>query len=124
MIGAELIARAIKRQGVQTVFGLPGHLEVLFGVLLDHDIRLIHMRHESAVVMAADGYARARRHIGVACVTAGPGLANAIGGIASAYEACTPLLIFSGRNAVILDETASLQTTQRNRLPSFDSRAY
>ncbi len=109
MIGAELIARAIKRQGIRTVFGLPGHLEVLFGALLHHDIRLIHMRHEAAVVMAADGYARVRRHIGVACVTAGPGLANAIGGIASAYEACTPVLIFSGRNAVMLDETASLQ---------------
>jgi len=109
MIGAELMARAIKRQSVGTMFGLPGHLEILFGALLDHDIRLIHMRHEAAVVMAADGYARASRNVGVACVTAGPGLANAVGGIMSAHAACTPVLVIAGRNPIILDETASLQ---------------
>jgi len=109
MIGAELMAKAIKRQDVGTVFGLPGHFETFFVELLDHDIRLIHMRHEAAVVMAADGYARARRHVGVACVTAGPGLANAVGGIVSAFEACTPLLVLAGRNPIHLDQTASLQ---------------
>ena len=79
MIGAELMARAIERQGVGTVFGLPGHLESFFGALQAREIRLIHMRHEAAVVTAADGYARMRRGIGVPCVTAGPGLANATG---------------------------------------------
>jgi thiamine pyrophosphate-dependent acetolactate synthase large subunit-like protein len=48
MRGAELLAKAIKRQDVGTVFGLPGHLEIFFDTLLDHDIRLIHMRHEAA----------------------------------------------------------------------------
>lgn len=116
MIGAQLMAKAIKRQEVRTVFGLPGHLEIFFGALLDEDIRLIHMRHEAAVVMAADGYARARRTIGIACVTAGPGLANALGGIMSAHAACTPLLVIAGRNSTKLDETASLQDMDHVRV--------
>ena len=85
MFGSELMAAAVERQGVKTVFGLPGHLEGFFGALHQRGMRLINMRHEAAVVNAADGYARTRRGIGVACVTAGPGLANAIGGIATAY---------------------------------------
>ncbi|TAK88603.1 MAG: thiamine pyrophosphate-binding protein [Betaproteobacteria bacterium] len=115
MIGAELMARAIERQGVRTVFGLPGHLESFFGALQDRNLRLIHMRHESAVVLAADGYARARRGIGVACVTAGPGLANALGGLAAVYEACVPLLLICGRNPAYLAETAALQELDHPR---------
>lgn len=109
MIGAELMVKALERQGVRTVFGLPGHLESFFGALADSDIRLINMRHEAAVVMAADGYARIRRGIGVACVTAGPGLANALGGLASAFYACSPVLVLTGRNPFVMDDTAALQ---------------
>ncbi|MDE3076295.1 MAG: thiamine pyrophosphate-binding protein, partial [Chloroflexota bacterium] len=115
MIGAELMARAIQRQGVRTVFGLPGHLEILFGALDERGIRLIHQRHESAVVLSADGYARVRGDIGVACVTAGPGLANALGGLATAYEACTPLLLICGRNEFSLLDVASLQEMDHPR---------
>ena len=64
---------------------------------------------DEAVVMAADGYARIRRGIGVACVTAGPGLANALGGLASAFDACSPVLVLSGRNPFVMDDTAALQ---------------
>ena len=109
MFGAELMARAVERQGVKTVFGLPGHLEAFFGALQERNIRLIHQRHESAVVLSADGCARVRRSIGVACVTAGPGLANALGGLASAYMACTPLLVFCGRNEFRVAEIGALQ---------------
>jgi acetolactate synthase-1/2/3 large subunit len=115
MIGAELIVKALERQGVGTVFGLPGHLECLFGALGQSDIRLINMRHEAAVVMAADGYARIRRGIGVACVTAGPGLANALGGLASAFDACSPVLVLSGRNPFVMDDTAALQEMDHTR---------
>jgi acetolactate synthase-1/2/3 large subunit len=115
MIGAELMARAVERQGVRTVFGLPGHLESFFGALQERGMRLIHMRHESAVVIAADGYARARRGVGVACVTAGPGLANALGGLAAAYEACVPVLVFCGRNPLHLADTAALQEMDHPR---------
>ncbi len=115
MIGAQLMAQAIERQGVKTVFGLPGHLEIFFSALADRGIRLIHQRHEAAVVLSADGYARARGGIGVACVTAGPGLANAIGGLATAYEACTPLVLICGRNEFSLAEIGALQEMDHPR---------
>lgn len=115
MIGAELMAQAIERQGVKTVFGLPGHLEPFFGALLDRHMRLIHMRHEAAVVTAADGYARMRRNIGVACVTAGPGLANALGGLATAFHACTPVLLFSGRNPFSVMDSGAIQEMDHPR---------
>ena len=109
MFGSELMAAAVDRQGVKTVFGLPGHLESFFGALQERDMRLINMRHEAAVVTAADGYARAKRGIGVACVTAGPGLANAIGGLATAYDAGVPVLLFCGRNPFDLLDTGPHQ---------------
>ncbi|MAF49890.1 MAG: thiamine pyrophosphate-binding protein [Rhodospirillales bacterium] len=109
MIAAELMARAVERQGARTVFGLPGHLESFFGALQALGMRLIHMRHEAAVVTAADGYARTKRGIGVACVTAGPGLANAIGGLATAWDAGAPVLLFCGRNPLDLLDAAPHQ---------------
>lgn len=116
MIGADLLALAIKRQGVETVFSLPGHLESFYGALEVHEFRLIHMRHEAAVIMAADGYARTRKGIGVACVTAGPGLANALGGLASAYDACTPLLVITGCNPMAMADSAALQDMDHTRV--------
>ncbi len=116
MNGAQLLAKTIERQGVRTVFAIPGHMEYFFGAVKELDMRLINMRHEAAVVMAADGYARTQRGIGVACVTAGPGLANAVGGLASAYDACTPLLLITGRNPHTLDETNALQSLNHPRL--------
>lgn len=116
MDGSQLMAKAIEHQGVRTVFALPGHMEYFFGALQDLGMRLIHMRHEAAVVLAADGYARTRRGIGVACVTAGPGLANAAGGLVTAYEACTPLLLITGRNPLLLNDTNALQNLDHPRL--------
>ncbi|MEZ5709290.1 MAG: thiamine pyrophosphate-binding protein [Blastomonas sp.] len=109
MLGADLIAKAIARQGVKTVFGLPGHLESVFGALERENIRLIHMRHESPCVLSADAYAQVKRALGVAIVTAGPGLANAVGGIASANDNCSPVLIISGRNPVRMLDARPMQ---------------
>jgi acetolactate synthase-1/2/3 large subunit len=116
MIGADLMAKAVERQGVRTVFGLPGHLESFFGALERRSMRLIHMRHEAPVVMAADAYAQTRRSLGVACVTSGPGLANAVGGIASAFEACSPVLIFAGRNPLRMLDCRPQQELDHVRL--------
>jgi len=116
MLGADLMARAVERQGVRTVFGLPGHLESFFGALERRGIRLIHMRHESPVVIAADAYAQTRRSLGVACVTSGPGLANAVGGIASAYDAGSPVLIFAGRNPIRMLDARPQQELDHVRL--------
>lgn len=116
MIGADLMARAVERQGVRTVFGLPGHLESFFGALVRRDMRLIHMRHESAVVLAADAYAQTRRGLGVACVTSGPGLANAVGGLASSFDAGSPVLIFAGRNPIRMLDARPQQELDHTRL--------
>jgi acetolactate synthase I/II/III large subunit len=116
MIGADLMALAVERYGVRTVFGLPGHLEAFFGALDRRGMRLIHMRHESPVITAADAYAYTRRTLGVACVTAGPGLANAIGGIASAYHACSPVLIFAGRNPTAFQDARPQQELDQVRM--------
>ena len=116
MLGADLMAQAVERQGVRTVFGLPGHLESFFGALDRRGMRLVHMRHESAVVLAADGYAQTRRTLGVACVTSGPGLANAVGGIASSFDAGTPVLIFAGRNPFAMLDARPQQELDHVRL--------
>lgn len=116
MLGADLMAAAVERHGVRTVFGLPGHLESFFGALDRRGMRLIHMRHESAVVLAADGYAQTRRSLGVACVTSGPGLANAVGGLASAYDAGTPVLVFAGRNPFAMLDARPQQELDHVRL--------
>jgi acetolactate synthase-1/2/3 large subunit len=109
MNGAQLLAKAIERQGVKTVFGLAGHLDFFFGALQDIGIRLIDHRHEAAVVLAADGYARVSRKLSVAVVTAGPGLANAFAGITTAYETCTPMLVICGRNTLRTLDIGSYQ---------------
>ena len=116
MIGADFMAHAVERQGVRTVFGLPGHLEAFFGAVDRRGMRLIHMRHESPVVIAADAYAQTRRTLGVACVTSGPGLANAVGGIASAYDAGSPVLIFAGRNPLAMLDARPQQELDHSRL--------
>ncbi len=116
MLGADLMAQAVERQGVRTVFGLPGHLESFFGAVDRRGMRLIHMRHESPVVLAADAYAQTRRSLGVACVTSGPGLANAVGGIASAFDAGSPVLIFAGRNPFAMLDARPQQELDHVRL--------
>lgn len=116
MLGADLMAQAVERQGVRTVFGLPGHLESFFGAVDRRGMRLINMRHESAVVLAADAYAQMRRSLGVACVTSGPGLANAVGGLASAYDAGTPVLVFAGRNPFAMLDARPQQELDHVRL--------
>jgi len=116
MLGADLIAKAIVRQGVKTVFGLPGHLESVFGAFQREGVRLIHMRHESPCVLAADAYAQLRRGLGVAIVTAGPGLANAVGGIASAFDNSSPVLIIAGRNPTRMLDARPMQELDHVRL--------
>lgn len=95
--GGEIVVRSLVGLGVRTVFGLTGgHIHPILDSLLDHDIRLIDMRHEAALVHAADAYARVSGGVGVALVTAGPGVANAVAGLATAFEACSPVVVIAG----------------------------
>lgn len=102
--GGEMVARALKHEGVHQVFALSGgHLDPIFQACVDHDIRIIDVRHEAAATHAADGYARATGKPGVAIVTAGPGVTNALTGVANAFMDAVPLICIGGR-APIRDE--------------------
>ncbi len=97
--GSELIIKALKREGVDTVFGYPGGAVIpIFDVLFDErSIRVILTRHEQAAVHAADGYARSTGRPGVCIVTSGPGATNTATGIATANFDSVPLVCISGQ---------------------------
>ena len=95
---AGAIARFIASQGVKRVYTLPGsHVKAICGELARAGIHIVSTRHECAAVHMAHAEADLTGRIGVAIVTTGPGLTNAITGIASAYLARTPLLVLSAR---------------------------
>ncbi|PIE45247.1 MAG: acetolactate synthase, large subunit, biosynthetic type [Gammaproteobacteria bacterium] len=99
MMGAEMVVRALQEEGVEYVFGYPGGAVLhLYDALFKQDkIEHILVRHEQAAAHAADGYARATGKPGVVFVTSGPGLTNAVTGIATAYMDSIPMVVFSGQ---------------------------
>jgi acetolactate synthase-1/2/3 large subunit len=97
--GGDMIARALKDEGVEFIFGYPGGsvLHVYDALFKSSDIPHILVRHEQAATHAADGYTRATGKTGVVLVTSGPGATNAITGIATAYMDSIPMVVFSGQ---------------------------
>ena len=98
MIGAEILVKALHAEGVEYVWGYPGG-SVLFiydEIFKQDKFEHILVRHEQAAVHAADGYARATGNVGVALVTSGPGVTNAVTGIATAYMDSIPMVIITG----------------------------
>lgn len=96
-LGGELIARALKAQGVNALYTLcGGHILPIYEGCLNNDIRVIDFRHEQAAAHAADAHARLTRNIGVAAVTAGPGVTDAVTGVANAYQARSPMILLGG----------------------------
>ncbi|HEY5580947.1 MAG TPA: thiamine pyrophosphate-binding protein, partial [Rhodoferax sp.] len=85
--GAEILIKALQAEGVKYVWGYPGGAVLhIYDALYKQDtIQHILVRHEQAAVHAADGFARATGEVGVALVTSGPGVTNAVTGIATAY---------------------------------------
>ena len=80
--GGQLAVKAMKLEGVECIFALSGgHVDPLFQACIDEKVRLIDVRHEQAAAFMADGWARVTGKPGVAVVTAGPGVTNAITGI-------------------------------------------
>ena len=97
--GGRLVARALKREGVETIFTLcGGHIMNVYDACLDEGIRVVDVRHEQAAVMAADGMARVTRAPGFAAVTAGPGVMNGVTGIANARAADSPVVVLGGQS--------------------------
>jgi acetolactate synthase-1/2/3 large subunit len=98
IIGAEMLVQALHKEGVEFVWGYPGG-SVLFiydEIFKQDKFEHILVRHEQAAIHAADGYARATGKVGVALVTSGPGVTNAVTGIATAYTDSIPMVIISG----------------------------
>ena len=99
LTGAEILIRCLQEERVEHVFGYPGGA-VLFiydALFQQEKVKHVLVRHEQAAVHAADGYARSSDKLGVALVTSGPGLTNAVTGIATAYMDSTPMVIISGQ---------------------------
>jgi acetolactate synthase-1/2/3 large subunit len=93
MPGAKMVVEALKREGVEAVFGYPGGtIMPFFDFLHREDIRMILARHEQGAVHAADGYARASGKVGVCVATSGPGATNLVTGIATANMDSIPLV--------------------------------
>jgi acetolactate synthase-1/2/3 large subunit len=97
--GAEIVMRCLKAEGVEFVFGYPGGavLHIYDAFFRQKDVKHILVRHEQGAVHAADGYARATGRCGVALVTSGPGVTNAVTGIATAYMDSIPMVVLTGQ---------------------------
>ena len=108
--GGHLVAKALKAEGVDTIFTLcGGHIIDIYDGCLDEDIRIIDVRHEQTAAHAADGYARQTGKLGCVVTTAGPGCTNAITGIATAFRSESPVLHIGGQSSLAQHKMGSLQ---------------
>lgn len=102
MTGGQALVASLMRQGIDTIFGLPGvQLDGAFDALYDAqeggDIRVVHPRHEQTTAYMADGYARTTGRIGTCLVVPGPGLLNATAALSTAYACNSPVLCVTGQ---------------------------
>ena len=97
--GAEIVVRCLAEEGVEFVFGYPGGavLNIYDEIFKQNKFKHVLVRHEQAAVHAADAYARATGRVGVALVTSGPGVTNAVTGIATAYMDSIPIVVVTGQ---------------------------
>ncbi|UCH16521.1 MAG: acetolactate synthase 3 catalytic subunit [Burkholderiales bacterium] len=97
--GSEILVRCLQAEGVKYLWGYPGGAVLyIYDALYKQDtIAHVLVRHEQAAVHAADGYSRATGEVGVALVTSGPGVTNAVTGIATAYMDSIPMVIITGQ---------------------------
>ncbi|MGN6730698.1 MAG: thiamine pyrophosphate-binding protein, partial [Candidatus Binatia bacterium] len=99
LTGAEIFCESLRREGVKTIFGLPGGVVLkIFDVLCQQkDLDLVLTRHEQGAAHMAEGYAKATGRAGVVLVTSGPGMTNIVTGLADAYMDSVPLVAFTGQ---------------------------
>jgi acetolactate synthase-1/2/3 large subunit len=97
--GAEILVRCLAEEGVEHVFGYPGGavLYIYDAIFNQNKFQHILVRHEQAAIHAADAYSRSSQKVGVAIVTSGPGVTNAVTGLATAYMDSIPMVIISGQ---------------------------
>src|SRR3989442_8952631 len=99
LTGAEIVIRCLQEEGVEYVFGYPGGAVLyIYDELFKQDkVKHVLVRHEQGGVHAADGYSRSSHKVGVALVTSGPGVTNAVTGIATAYMDSIPMVVVTGQ---------------------------
>ena len=108
--GGHLVARALKNEGVDTIFTLcGGHIIDIYDGCLDEGIAIVDVRHEQTAAHAADGYARQTGKLGCVVTTAGPGCTNAMTGVATAFRSESPILHIGGQSALSQHKMGSLQ---------------
>jgi acetolactate synthase-1/2/3 large subunit len=117
LTGGRLIARMLRKEGVGTVFTLSGlHVAPIYAGCVDEGVRLVDTRHEQAATHAADAWARLTRGVGVAVVTAGPGVTGAVTGVANAWAANVPLVLLGGAAPTFNQGRGSLQEMPQTQL--------
>lgn len=99
MNGADILVRSLAEEGVEHVFGYPGGavLYIYDAIYKQDKFQHILVRHEQAAIHAADAYSRSSKRVGVAVVTSGPGVTNAVTGLATAYMDSIPMVVISGQ---------------------------
>ena len=114
LTGGQLVARTLREAGVGHVFTLcGGHILPIYDGCLTEGVAIIDVRHEQAAAHAGDAYARLTRGIGVAVVVPGPGVTDAVTGVANAYAARSPLLLIGGAAPLGLRGLGALQETEQ-----------
>ena len=99
LTGAEIVVRCLAEEGVEHVFGYPGGavLYIYDAIFKQDKFQHILVRHEQAAIHAADAYSRSSNKVGVALVTSGPGVTNAVTGLSTAYMDSIPMVVISGQ---------------------------
>ena len=117
--GGHLVAKALKNEGIDTIFTLSGgNIVDIYDGCVSEGIRIIDFRHEQVAAHAADGYARQTGQTGCLVTTAGPGCCNAVTGLATALQSETPLLHIGGQGATVQHLQGSLQEFDHVKLLS------
>src|SRR5260221_5811749 len=107
--GGHLVARALKNEGVDTIFTLcGGHIIDIYDGCVDEGIRIINVRHEQVAAHAADGYARQTGKLGCVVTNAGPGFTNALTGIGTAFRSESTVLHIGGQGGLTQRRMGSL----------------
>lgn len=103
--GGHIVAQALAAEKVSHLFTLcGGHIQMIYDGCLSHGIRVVDTRHEQSAAHAADGWARATGQPGVAAVTAGPGVTDAVTAVANAQRAQVPMILIGGQGARMLSQ--------------------
>lgn len=115
--GGQIIARALKAEGVDAIFTLTGgHIVPILDGCIQEGIRVVDVRHEQTAAHAAEAYTRLTGKLGVAAVTAGPGVTDTVTGVATAFYGNTPMLVIGGRHMIRQELKGGLQEMDHTRM--------